>query len=114
VQLTAQGAPTSLAYDPIVNGAFTARGVPGTPFAWLVKAERATQPGDWPIDFLAEEAGVVTPPPETDTVRVVVPSSPMVDEPALPPVDPSPVDPTTFPPKTTEPAPDAVYMDAPA
>ncbi len=77
VLLTAQGAPTSLAYDPITAGAFTVRGVSGTPFSWLVKAERASQPGDWPIDFAAEEAGVVAPPPATDTPAAVLPSSSM-------------------------------------
>lgn len=79
VQLTAIGAPASLAYDRIVNGAFTVRGVQGTEFSWLVKAERASQPGDWPIDFLAEEAGQVVPPPVDDGTRTVAPSSPMVD-----------------------------------
>jgi hypothetical protein len=110
VQLTAIGAPTSLAYDRIANGAFTVRGVQGTEFSWLVKAERASQPGDWPIDFVAEETGDIAPPPVTDTVRVVCPSSPMVDEPApAPSPAPAPADPTPAPadpsPAPSDPAP---------
>lgn len=77
VQLTAMSAPASLAYEPIANGAFIVHGPPGTPFSWLVKAERASQPGDWPIDFTAEEAGVVLGPPVTDTpVAPVAPAPP--------------------------------------
>jgi len=83
VQLTAQGAPTSLAYDPIVAGAFTVRGVSGTPFSWLVKAERASQSGDWPIDFPAEEPGAVEGPPETDTPPPAAPPSLMTANPTV-------------------------------
>jgi hypothetical protein len=67
VQLTAIGAPTSLAYDRITGGAFTVRGVSGTPFSWLVKAERVSHPEDWPIDFLTEEEGTVASPAESST-----------------------------------------------
>lgn len=81
VQLTAQKAPASLAYQPIVNGAFSVVGPSGTPFAWLVKAERASQPGDWPIDFNAEEPGNVVPPPVAD-VQPVTTSSSMTDAPS--------------------------------
>ena len=77
VQLTAIDAPASLAYGRIAGGAFTVTGPPGTAFSWVVKAERASQPGDWPIDFVAEEEGAVAPPPTSDTPAPDVPSSPM-------------------------------------
>jgi hypothetical protein len=77
VQLTPIAAPASLAYERIVAGAFKVNGPPGTPFSWVVKAERASQPGDWPIDFNAEEQGSVAPPPVTDTPAPVAPSSPL-------------------------------------
>lgn len=63
VQLTPIDHPAALAASRIVGGEFTVTGPPGAEFTWLVKAERASQPGDWPIDFLAEESGIVPPPP---------------------------------------------------
>jgi hypothetical protein len=105
VQLTAQHAPASLAYDPITGGAFTVRGVSGTPFSWLVKAERASQPGDWPIDFPAEAPGVVPGPPVTDTPPAPAPASLMV-------LDPTPLPPPPAP--ATAPAPDPAPATDPA
>jgi hypothetical protein len=81
VQLTAIGTPALLAASRVVDGGFTVTGPPGAEFSWVVKAERASQPGDWPIDFLAEEEAENLPSvPETDVNPPVAQSSPMVDE----------------------------------
>lgn len=101
VHLTPIGTPAALAYTRIVDGTFTVTGPADAEFSWLVKAERAPQVGDWPIDFLAEEEGHVEPPPETEDIRPVKPSSPMVDDPgAVPWVDPTPVTPDPAPAET--------------
>lgn len=63
VSLTAIGLPADLGASRVVNGVFTVTGPAGAEFFWTVKAERASQPEDWSIDFQAEEAGEVPPPP---------------------------------------------------
>lgn len=78
--------PQVPAYDPISGGAFTVYGTPGTSFSWLVKAERASQPGDWPIDFDAEEPGEVPGPPATNTPATAASSSLMTADPYYPTV----------------------------
>ena len=106
VMLTAIGTPNQLAYEPIVAGAFTVRGASDARFSWLVKAERASQPGDWPIDFAAEEQGDILPPPEDPAPRTVTPSSPMVDTPPAtepPPAEAPPADSPTDPPSDLAP-----------
>lgn len=98
VVLTVIGKTLSrLSYEPIEDGAFVVHGQAGIKFSWLVKAERASQKGDWPIDFLAEEINELAPPPEPEEEAPVVESSPMVEadtalpDPVEPPVEEPPL-----------------------
>lgn len=84
VFLTPQDTPAALAYTAINAGAFTVTGPAGVSFSWLVKTERVSQPGDWPIDFNAEEPGEVlgpasfpAPAPTTDTTATTSTATPV-------------------------------------
>jgi hypothetical protein len=85
VLLTPQTSPVAVAYTPITNGAFAVKGPAGTVVSWLVKAERATRPSDWPIDFTPEERGTIPTPPATNAKPTPTAplQSPMTGTPAL-------------------------------